>query len=266
MFSFEARDIYDVIAPLHFFSKVYGLTSFAIKRNKEKFEASISWFNIICILVLTFWSIGLSVLMYLDLPMIEEIHYKFVGSVILLQAFMSFMFAYVGVSLISSWWYFAHNGYFATILNLTREVDEELSIMCVPVDLKKHKKFVFLFIIALKLFLVSEIYFHVMMLETYSFYRDNVFMLWTMNFTVELSVFEIIHFTFWMWIVELRYKQINLFLRRNFLESSDQAHRNKKEFLIKVASLHDKLVDVTETINRCYGVPVSSNGLFFGFS
>lgn len=60
-----------------------------------------------------------------------------------------------------------------------------------------------------------------------------------------------------MMAVKRRYQKINWFLKHKFWSLFSANVDGGNEALNAVASLHDKLVDVSESLNLCYGFPVS---------
>lgn len=74
---------------------------------------------------------------------------------------------------------------------------------------------------------------------------------------MEQSVFLNFQFIFVMLAVKLRYKLINSFLEEKFLTLPIKDVKDGNQKLNAAALIHDKLVDITNIINRCYGVPVS---------
>lgn len=85
-------------------------------------------------------------------------------------------------------------------------------------------------------------------------FRINLFHIIPMYFGVETNVLFVFQFTFWIWALKLRNHKINVHLRDNF---SHVNGNRSSENLNRIAILHDKLVDVSELINRCYGMLVS---------
>lgn len=62
---------------------------------------------------------------------------------------------------------------------------------------------------------------------------------------------------FWTWAVKLRYHKINVHLRDNFLTTVNKNWSNQN--LNRIAILHNKLVDVSELVNRWYEKSVSDS-------
>jgi 7tm Chemosensory receptor len=257
MFLLEAHNIYDVIEPLHFCSKIIGLTSFTILQKRKNYEASTTLFNWFCNFILITWLVSLVVILLASIEVFNEENREYVKSEILQKALITVTFAFFATSIISCGWIFAHRQHFALIIGLLADIDEELSILQVPVDLRKHKKVVliFLFIFKVLIALGATMSIFIDKNSANASHHENIFTWLSTCLCLELSIFLFLHFTFWMWAVKARYEKINLFLQRNFLNFDDVI--KGKERLTKVAEIHEKLVDISEIINRSYGVPVS---------
>lgn len=255
MFSLKAANIYDVVSPLHISSQLMGLTSFSIRNEKGIFVESVTWFNLLCLLLsalnyfsITVWFIS-QVQPVWDAKNIE-ISDVFQSSIFCVQT------SYMIILLSSNFWFFSRRKKFCVLLNLILEVDEELDKLNVPLDHRKHKKIILCFVVLNKILTAACLYSVHLFGDSLNVYAPNIFSCIMMFICIETSVYLLFHLTFWMSAVKLRYEKINFFLRENFLTKANSYEDGNKN-LNSAARLHDKLVDVSECVNRCYGIVVS---------
>lgn len=259
MFSLKADDIYDVAEPLHFFSKIIGLSSFTVARKDGKFVARRSLFNFLCILLTTLYSSATGIFFILHIQEMSQTS-PFAASNFFEKGMFCAMLGVFYVSNQSNWWIFFSRKSFCRILNLLAEVDDELETLKVPINFRKHKKVVLGFVVAIKAFIIVDVIlvYFAEVIGNISHVAVPAFVMFTTFVLMEIGLFAIFQFIFVMWAVKLRYQKINLFLEENFLNSNTES-KDGKDQIKKAATIHDKLVDVSEAINRCFGVPVSSN-------
>lgn len=265
MFSLNANDIYDVGKPLHICSQILGLTSFTIKQKHGFFVASVNIYSIICnvsssALCLYF---GAWYMKNKDEFQVME------GSEVFENSIVCVSFGYLSFCLFQNWWFIFVRKYFADILNMLTEIDNDLQVMKVPVNHRHHKAVVLLFICIVKLItsviIVAALVAigHTNTSGTEEKFASKLFIPVAVMVTTELNVYVMQHFTFWMWTVKIRYEKINLFLQRSFLTSVNTSAKDGLDNMNKAARLHDKLVDVSKSINICYGLPVKYENLNF---
>lgn len=266
MFSLNANDIYDVVKPLHNCSQILGLTSFTIKRKHGLFVASINIYSIIC-------NVSSSALcLYFGAWYIKnkDEFQVMEGSDVFENSIVCVSFGYLSFCLLQNWWFIFVRKYFADILNMLTEIDNDLQVMKVPVNHRHHKAVVLLFICIVKL-IASVIIVAALVAIGHSANTSgtqetivtNLFISVAVMVTTELNVYVMQHFTFWMWTVKVRYEKVNLFLQRSFLTSVNTSTKDGLDNMNKAARLHDKLVDVSKLINICYGLPVKYENLNF---
>lgn len=258
MFSLKADDIYHVAEPLHFFSKIIGLSCFTVARKNGKFIVRRSLLNFVCILVTTLYSSATGIFFISHIQEMSATS-PFAASNFFVKGMFCAMLGVFYVANQSNWWIFFGRKSLCRILNLLAEVDEELETMKVPMNLRKHKKVVLGFVVAIKAFIFVNVILVYLaeVVDNISHIAVPAFVMFTAFVLMEIGVFTIFQFIFVMWAVKLRYQKINLFLEENFLNSNCEA-KDGKDKIMRAATLHDKLVDVSEAINRCFGVPVSS--------
>lgn len=258
MFSFKADDIYSVAKPFHICSQLIGLTSFSISNKNGIYVASVTLCNIVCIMFSSIWSGTIAYRCITDLDAMWRINTNLISEVFE-KSMICVVFAFLITSMISNWWIFAARKNFANILNTLMEVDEEFASMKIHINFRRHKQVIFLFVCCSKVLATFfDLVTFIIGRNTNLFYMSPLFLISVIIF-IETNIFTVYQFTFWMWSVKLRYEKINFHLRESFLFENLHNLLDGNEKLNKIAALHDKLVDVTETINSCYGFPVRLN-------
>lgn len=253
MFSFKADNFYKAAAPLHFVSKLIGLTPFSIKREKEKFVARVSFFNFVCLLCSTASNIH-SLARFMDFYIeLSEYFDLYRASEILQTSTLFISYSFLFVIIFINWWTFFHRRSFALFLNIFHEVFDDFENMNTLISFSKHKKVVLITLAALKSCSVFNFILvcYFLMNKVKSVASVSFITMWIY---LEVIVLCFIQFTFLMWSVKSRYVKINEILVENFL--LENGKRSSRRNLTHIAKLHDKLVDVTDLINRFYGVPV----------
>lgn len=256
MFSLQAEDFYDVAKPLHVCSQLLGLTSFTIKKVRRNFLAYSSNWNIFCVTFSTIWSSVFAVWFLLNVDELWKMNRIFISK-IFETSMTCIIFVLLVTSVLANWWIFFSQKHFPLMLNLLVEVDDELTKMKLPDDVKRQHRITLWFVISVNTFIVIAVGLSELVRKHTDAFGTNFFLLITITLSLEHSIFIIFQFIYLMSSVKLRYNKINLFLKRNFLNSPIDDVMDGSEKLNLVASMHDKLTDVSESINRCYGVPVS---------
>lgn len=264
MLSLRANNIHDIVKPFHVCSKIIGLTAFTIERVQGAFVVSLSWYNIVCILLSTSLSSSYAFWYIVNQQKFIE-HSEMELSEAFENGSMCVSFGFLIFLMCLNMWFLLKRKHFSDILNLLADVDDELDTLKVPLNFRYHKKIVLLFICSIKVIVLVEIsvafatIFSLNLGLTRQSFILNLLILLAMFVTIEMSAFLMLQFTFWMWAVKLRYKKINLFLKKAFFMPSNKNLRDGNDVLNKAARLHDKLVDVSKYINICYGLPVRWN-------
>lgn len=258
MLSLKAENFCESTRPLHFFSKIIGLTSFSIELQKGKFKVFTTVFNVCCILIPTVWCVFACVYSLCSLDIIEEHIERLNVSEVFEKSVIFIMLGFLFITILSNWWIFAMKKSFEVIFDTLKEVDDELEVLKVPVNFRRHKMLTLVLIVTLKVLVSTNVVvsYHILV----SYHKD--FLLWcatfaTMIIYMESSIFTFYHFMFFMWSVKIRYESINLYIKKHFIDTKILSERDGNENLHKTSVLHDKLVDISECLNRCYGVPVS---------
>lgn len=262
MLSLKAENVYDVAEPLHLCSQLIGLTSFTIKRKNQEIKASVALYNYSCLIVSTVFTALFTSMFILNNEYMWKINRAYISEVFEKSIFcglISFFLCLIPTNL----WLFASRECIAHTLTLLVEVDDELQRMKVPINFRKHKKVILFFVYLTTTATALSTIYVIFIGKDKNMIAMDVSLLISMNYCMAWNIFVIFHFTFIMCAVKLRYENINSYLNANFLSPKVAINKNGNEILNKIASLHDKLVDVTNCINRCYGFPVSF--LLFSF-
>ena len=247
-------NFYGLAAPLHFLSKLLGLTSFSIQKEKGKFVAKVTFFNAFCILISTVCCIFSTIFFASFYNELSAYLDRLKSSEMFKSCILFTGFSFLYVALLTNWWTLCHRKSFVSIFVAFQELDEGLEAFNIQLKLPRQKRIVWK-IISVTVFLVL-----LNILMTYFFLIERMkrtvcFTFITIWIYFATMVFCFVQFSCLTWSVKFRYVKINEFLSENFVMENSEKLSNKN--LGKIAKLHDKLVDITEIINRCYGIPVN---------
>lgn len=262
MFCFKVHNIYDVAKPLHICSQTIGLTCFSIKQKGNVFVYRVTVLNVLCVSLMTFGTLLMIFLYAFYAHQIFSFNRTHISE-LFENCIFYLLILFQLTTVIVNWTLIAAKFHFAKALTLLKEIDEELETLKLPINLGKHRNVILCFAIIMKSFTLISLYVTTLIGTKTQLYEVNIFMLIAMSFSMEIAVFTIFHFTFWMWAVKLRYQRINQYLKEQFLTFVGETGEDGVVVLNKAAILHDKLVDVTECINRCYGFPVRLKNKLF---
>lgn len=256
MLSFKALDIYDVFKPLHYCSQLIGLTSFSIKYENGVYREVVKVYNIFLLLFTTVWNLSAFVLLLIDTK--EMWHVKLLKvSDIFEKSMFCVVLTFLLVSTLTNWWIFLSRKEVTKLFNNIIKVDRKLEELKVPVDLTKQKRFILCLVISAKFLIYLGVVIADVVGRSANTHETSLFMTITMCISIQMWIFVICQFVFLMYSVKVRFEKVNEFLAKKFLEASEES-LPKGNNELKIASvLYEKLVDICETINRCYGLPVS---------
>lgn len=235
-------------------SKLLGLTAFNVKIEKGKFVVSSSVFNIFCILSSTFWPIVGSFCLNAFMNSIKKRFTDFEVPSIVEKSSILLTLVYAYCMIIVNLWTFATRKYFEKALNGFNGVDDELKSLSIAVNFAKHRRIVIICMIVVS---IPMIYHAAASFATLIELDDHwntvaIFAMWTYMGVVNFALLQLSYF---MWQVKSRYQLINSFISN--MCASKNFDSNAVDSLKVAAILHDKLVDISQWINRCYGIPVS---------
>lgn len=255
MFFSRADDIYDVFLPLHIISRSIGLTSFSLKTEKGKIKASATCLSLCIIITTTVLNL---VLAHRFVTKTDEMW--IVNEKVLPKIFIDAMYCLVLTlffqTIILQVWTFSAMGSFARVLNLMLEIDNELSqqFMFQMNYTKQRKYFIGCSLVAITFIALLNIFSHFSS-EYHKVYKLSALQSFSLGFCMITSTTLMCQFYLCVWSIRLRFQKINFLLKESF--KSWVSDYVMKEKLKRIANVHDLLVDVTDNINKCFGVPVS---------
>lgn len=256
MFSFEASNVYEAGKPLHKFSGFLGLTSFTLKQRDGIFIAQKTIFSYACVILYSVWSATFIIFfMMIDLREIWGQDDIFISEI----QEKTIIFTIATSLLISAtinWWMFLNRNKFPRIFKLLLNIDEELVKLNVALDHKTHKKRVIFSIAIVQCLTLLFVFLSHLNASRRDDYHTDGYSLFSMCYFIEFQAFIFLQFIFLIWTVKLRLEKLNIFLRKSLSKVLTESAIDENINLNQVAKLHDKLVDVSEAINRCYGFPV----------
>lgn len=252
----KADDIYDAYQPVHLISRSIGLTSFSMKTEKGKLEASSTCLSL-CIIIST--TVLNLVLAHRFVTKTEEMW--IVNEKVLPKIFIDAMYFLILTfsiqTIILQTWTFCTMESVARILNLMTEIDNELSRQFLfQVNYTKQRKYFLGSTLFGLTFIAFSFTLTVMMSDYNEVFKLSIPQSISMGLCMSTNALLMCQFFYFIWSAKMRFRSINSLLS----DSSNQRADNFfaiKEKLKKIANIHDLLVDVTQSINKCYGVPVS---------
>lgn len=254
----RADDIYDVYQPIHLISRSIGLTSFSLKTEKGKIEAS-STCSSLCIIIST--TVLNLVLAHRFVTKTEEMW--IVNEKVLPKIFIDAMYflilTFSGQTIIMQVWTLCTMDSVSRILNLMTEIDNELSrqiMFLSSVDYTKQRKYFLCSTLFVLAFIAFSFTLTVMVSDYNEVFKLSIPQSISMGLCMSTSTLLMCQFFYLIWSVKMRFRSINSFLSDNSNQRAENYFAIKKN-LRKIANIHDLLVDVTQNINKCYGVPVS---------
>lgn len=254
MFALDADNIYDIVRPLHLSSQLVGLTSFSIiKDNNQVHTAFVSVRNVLCIILSTVWNFFV-IYKYLFTQSVWEFNREYLSSFFENVSKIA-LSCDVVILIFVNWWLCFRRNEILVILDKFNNIDQSLGKLNVFINHRKQKQFVTIFVMSL----ITMIFCGSLAL-LYASIVSNVYSYSLILFFADLhslisSTLLSSQFIFLMLGIKIRYQSINEYLMRDMLES--QINVRKPEAYNEITTLHDKLLDATEQISFCYGVPVS---------
>jgi len=260
MFSFRADSIYDVIKPFHICCQLIGLVAFSIRKNDgQGFKAFLSLGNVVCFLLSTAWTVLITVLYVVNSGEVFGANRQHF-SIVFEKSIVAVLISYIIIHATSNWWLLLYRKRFASLVRNIEDTDTILTKYGCLINFRRHKYFILFFLQFCILSPILPIYFSIKLAEETKMYRVNVVALTSMYFFLVSFILLMTQFAFIIWAVKMRYQNVNGALERQFLMPFNNAinqSQPKRERLNELAIIHDKLVDASEDISCCYGVPVS---------
>jgi hypothetical protein len=275
MFSMEASDIYDAFKPLHIWSQFLGLTSFKVRKENGVLKEFCTIFNVLSILFSSISGTALYInilISFMDASFWEQ--KAIFMSEVFVKSMIIIVLVTVTTAVIINWWTFCNRTYFSLIFNQLNAVDEKLQELDVNLNHKSYKKSVMLWTVGSAVFMVSiyvsmKIFIH----EIYFFKMSEIMKIFVLTEISSMHLLLVLQYINLLKILKLRFKKLNFFIEVFFLAPFNNLYVEERGFrminlemkikLKQAACVHDKLVDISESMNRLYGVPVSKyKGLF----
>lgn len=256
--SIKAKNIYDVINPIHSFSRIIGLTSFSIKKdNHENYGGFVSFYDVLCLIISSTWYV-FTVMWYLFSKQLWDLKHEYLSKlfensslVLVCLQITSFVLINVG--------FFVLKEKFVIILNLMKDIDEVLLDMNASIDHERHKRFTMNFLIAATTVNFIGGIISLITAKITGAYEWSMLMAFGDFSSTQVFIMLCSQIIFFIWAVKIRYQSINSILVENFafktLKSEKSILRESK-VLTKCAVLHDNLVEVSERLSYCFGLPV----------
>lgn len=253
MFSLKARNIFDTFEPLQKVSRPFGLTSFSIGMKKGIYRTFISIGNILFISVFSIWSFYCAfryATFLRDSPSVKE---PFMSEVFQ-KTISAVMLTFLTLSTFLNCWIFSARHIVCQALNLLQQIDEDLSNNGLSTNFGKQK-IILIIGIAFSFVLTTVGVIMANIIRNVGDMHDNwPLVMFSIACCVEHWFLINLHFTFFMWIVMLRFEKLNLYLNGILIETEIKVEDNLK--IRKASEIFEKLVEICSCFNQSYGVPV----------
>lgn len=253
-------DIYDVFKPIHLCSQFIGLTAFSTKRNRhQNCEGRVSVFNWICILLLTTWNVCSILLILVFKGKIEynnELTSAFFEQCLLVLIIMNCL-----VLIYSAWWFVSKRKDLVAIFNAVKDVDKSLLESGADIRHSKHRNFLIVFMIFLKIVNFSEVALSKLAACLTGSYSGNFQAFFSELLGLENLSLLFSQFIFLMWSIRKRFQIINCCLAKILLTKQRTGELSSQEAMAlnKMPMIYDKIVDISESMSHYYGTPVSKS-------
>lgn len=260
MFSIRADDIYEVVKPVHCCSQILGLTSFSILQvSKRKYKAVVTFYNILCIIISTCWN-----------SFILWFYASGSGDWKLNQEYISEFYEHcskinlicnISLVVFTNWWLIFKRDKFIALLDSIQNGDEILMHLDINLSFGKQKKISIVVLIILKIIAVVGTVVSYATTKLTEIFTPSLITSVADYINVTFLVLMFAQFMLFMWVIKERYKHINQMLYKIYLDNYSnvaKSHSKKLADLTALSIVHDKLVDTSELLSFCYGVPVSA--------
>jgi 7tm Chemosensory receptor len=256
---FDADNIFDVVRPIHRYSRTFGLTAFGIDENKEKeWKAKSSVWSILHVFLLSIYFI-IMIAYFLQnfdqLLMLEKIVLSETIKISTILTTVVYCFASLAIAFVT----LLTKNAIVNAINIVADVDKELFQIGHRMNHTRHKSFIIYIIIAWSFVTLCAIVF--------SYWASLKFINFTINpllyFSMVINVNFIFAFNFQsiliVWCLKLRFREINRFLCTSFTSTEFKHFEsvNKKLNLNKAARLHELIILASECVSDGFGVAVS---------
>lgn len=252
----KVGNVLSVMKPLQFLSQMFGLTSFSIQSDKTHgYRCNVSTFNVVILVLSTCWYIHGIYFVTAAKEFYETDGdnglSRFIGSCVSV-----ILDANCVTMIFSIWWFFIIKSKFVPIFNGFDEVDDVLKSLGSQVDHAKHRRYLCYTLAFLNIFLTTVTISAYLSAYFNNFYKPSIFTSIAEFIAFQYIYLLLVHFNFFMLSVRGRYQHIN-----GLLKNAAKNENIDIEFYQKLAILHDKLVDISEKVNFCFGIPVSMDNI-----
>lgn len=255
----KAENIFDVVRPLHRYSRAWGLTAFGIEENRGKsWKAKLSVLNCVHVILLCAYLImlGNHFVLHLDeLILMEGLILSNVIKIAIILATLVYCFSVIAISLTS----LIKRKSMVNVINIIADVDKEFLHHGFRFNYPKHKNFIIFAIISWFFFTIATV-FASFFLMSYVNCQINMFLYLSLVTCVHFIFVFYFQFVLLVWCIKTRFRQLNKFLCTNFTTSTMTVYRDdrvKLKNLNLAARLHELLVMACECFNEGFGIAVS---------
>jgi hypothetical protein len=265
MVSDKTKVIYDVINPIHSFSRTIGLTSFSIKRDKHKnYKGFVSFNDVLCFMISSLFAVFILVRNF-STSEIYQLNHAFLTTHFEKCSVVVACFQII-ILLATNLRFVLIKDKLVNVIRMIADVDEVLMNMNCPVDHAKHLKFTKLFLILMCFLNMFGAFVSFVIGEVTGAYQTSFLMLFGELISTQTLMLLCTQFIFFMWSIKKRNFHVNQILRKNFdlfHEINRKSHVTKSDVVARLAVLQEKIVRISEDISWCYGTPVRCKNLHF---
>ena len=202
--------------PLHFYSRLIGLTSFSIHRKKGKIVAKVSFYNFVSILCSTLCCLISSVYFIDFYNDLSEYLDMFKSSDVFKSSISFVGFSYLYITFLTNWGTFCNKKSSAFIFDSFQDVDERLEAFKIKINFPKQEKFFWQILFVIFLIVLANIFL------TYFFLVEQLKLTFCFSLIVVWMYFVamvlcFIQYSCLTWSVKFRYIKINKYLNDKYL-------------------------------------------------
>lgn len=248
-------DVFDVSKPIHFCSKIVGISAFTIKRDGSLgYRSFVSICDVLCLITVTTWNafhlyrlLVTDSVWLMNPGMLTNFYEKCLVSVIVFDNFLM-----NGLNL----WFFWFRERIVAILEAIRNIDEALEAMNVHIDHSKHRRIILITLILAKSSNFISVVVSYINGHFTNIFRPRILVQLSDVFGLDYCIVYCLQCIFFLLAVRLRYQKVNQLLERLHTKKTKGLETNDANCQ-RLAVVHDKLVEVTSSLSICYGIPVS---------
>lgn len=256
---FDADNIFDVVRPIHRYSRVFGLTAFGIDENKgNEWKARTSVWSVLHVLLLSIYFIRMIVYFLQNFDQLVVFEKIVLSEIIKISTILTTV-VYCFASLAIAFTTLVTKKSIVNAIKIIADVDSELLKFGHRMNHMRHKSFI--------IFIITIWSFVTICAMIFSYWASKKYLNFTINpffyFAIVINVNFIFAFNFQtiliVWCVKLRFREINRFLCASFIpiifNNFETIH--KKLNISKAARLHELTILASECVSDGFGVAVS---------